>query len=228
MEDGLRPRRVALVGGTLVLATSALVLWLAVEAETDREGPAVEAETEPGRQAPEGRSIEAAGHSAEMQGEQPARTRRIAASARALALDPETRRALLENIMKKIAQRTASDQSYAGRQAEGTGQTTAGGLSADYIKQQMREIVPLVKECYEMALESQPDLAGKLSVRFTIAGYEEYGGLVTESTVMNDSSLIHATDLVECVRETMYAIRLKQPEGSGQVIVSYPFKFRPE
>jgi hypothetical protein len=83
-----------------------------------------------------------------------------------------------------------------------------------------------VKECYENALRDQPDLGGKLTVEFSIAGEPELGGVVTESRIApTDAGPLHA-GLEECVRETMYGLKLDAPAGGGTVKVRYPFVFR--
>ena len=101
-----------------------------------------------------------------------------------------------------------------------------GSLDKEYIRASIRELVPLVKECYENALLERPDLGGKLTVEFSIAGEPEIGGVVAESRIVGtDAGTLHA-GLEECVRETMYGLKLEAPAGGGIVKVRYPFVFR--
>jgi hypothetical protein len=101
-----------------------------------------------------------------------------------------------------------------------------GSLDKEYIRAAIRELVPLVRECYENALRDQPDLGGRLTVEFSIAGEPEIGGVVTESRIAGtDAGALHA-GLEECVRETMYGLKLDAPAGGGTVQVRYPFVFR--
>lgn len=102
-----------------------------------------------------------------------------------------------------------------------------GHLGPEYIRSRVRELVPLIAECYELALHEQADLEGRLVVEFTIAGEPDVGGIVEESRIAEASTLRHPT-LDECVRETMYTAELEAPEGGGRVTVRYPFTFRPE
>ncbi|MFH2006762.1 MAG: hypothetical protein ABI333_09270, partial [bacterium] len=130
-------------------------------------------------------------------------SRRLPTGLRNRRISAETRRIMLAAILTRIAERKA-------RQEEAQAKTPSQnpldlGLSMDYIREQIHEIVPLVEECYEMALENDPDLAGTIAVRFTIVGDEEYGGLVKKSRVLEESSMASNADMVECVRETMYA-----------------------
>ena len=101
-----------------------------------------------------------------------------------------------------------------------------GSLDKEYIRASIRELVPLVKECYENALLERPDLGGKLTVEFSIAGEPAIGGVVAESRIVGtDAGTLHA-GLEECVRETMYGLKLEAPAGGGIVKVRYPFVFR--
>jgi hypothetical protein len=101
-----------------------------------------------------------------------------------------------------------------------------GSLDKEYIRAAIRELIPLVHECYENALRDRPDLGGRLTVEFRIAGEPAIGGVVTESRIAEtDAGTLHA-GLEECVRETMYGLKLAAPAGGGTVKVRYPFVFR--
>ncbi len=102
-----------------------------------------------------------------------------------------------------------------------------GTLPRDYIQERVREIVPLVRECYELGLEEEPSLAGRMVARFTIVGDPDIGGIVEEVTLGEESDL-ESPVVEECVRETMYTLELAAPEEGGRVVVNYPFQFRPE
>jgi len=153
------------------------------------------------------------------------RARPVKQSASSRSVDPEARRVLLDKIMQKLSKRAAAPDAGAGSGPEHAGEP---GLQADYIRQQVREIVPLIKECYEMELENQPDLTGNLVVAFEIVADETYGGLVVDSQIKDESTLASVPGLAECVRETIYALHLKAPEQGGRVKVNYPFHFRSE
>lgn len=102
------------------------------------------------------------------------------------------------------------------------------GLDKEYLRGQMTEIMPLVKECYENALDNNPKLAGRLVVHFNIVAEPQIGGLVESAEVEREGPLGQEPALVECVQESMYALKLKAPRGGGQVKVSYPLIFRPD
>jgi hypothetical protein len=100
-------------------------------------------------------------------------------------------------------------------------------LDREYIRDAMREIVPLLAECYELAREEEPSLAGRLVVEFDIEGEPEVGGVIEASTIAEDSELRHPL-LDECVRETMYVLALPAPDGPGTVHVRYPLVMSPD
>ena len=102
-----------------------------------------------------------------------------------------------------------------------------GALDKEYIRTQIRELVPMLVECYEAALDDDPQLGGTLLVELTIGGEPEVGGLVEASEILADKSTVAHPGMVECVRETMYAAQFEPPTHGGKVTVRYPFTFAP-
>lgn len=100
-----------------------------------------------------------------------------------------------------------------------------GSLDKEYIQKQIKEIVPLVAECYELALHSNPDLQGRVVVEIKLIGEEDIGGLIESSRVVEEDSDVTEPSFLECVRETMYAVELDAPEGGGSVVIKYPLNF---
>jgi hypothetical protein len=139
------------------------------------------------------------------------------------AIDLETRQKMLVDLVAKLS---AAGSGSTGKTGGAEKAPVRGSLSKEYIQESIREIVPLVKECYEMALAEDPETRGKLIVRFTIIADEEYGGLVETSELTEDSAGAGSPLLNECLRETMYALKIKAPEGGGRVTVNYPFIFK--
>jgi hypothetical protein len=139
-------------------------------------------------------------------------------------IDPASRKLLLAHIEEARAKRAASNSGGGG----GGGSSTPPALpelSKDYIRTQVKAIVPLMIECYETALAADPKLAGKLVMKFSIGGEPEVGGLVESSEVDTEASTITDPGMVECMRETMYALEFAAPSEGGRVDVTYPFEF---
>ncbi len=101
-----------------------------------------------------------------------------------------------------------------------------GKLDKEYIRERISEVVPLLGECYEIALENAPELAGALTIDFVIDAEEEVGGFVREAIVAEDSPLNDPV-LAECVTETILSLEFVPPKDGGVVRVRYPFKFAP-
>lgn len=103
-----------------------------------------------------------------------------------------------------------------------------GKLDKDYIQARIKEdLVPIAQECYESALEDDPKLGGKLTMKFSIVGDEEVGGVVDEADVDPSSDIQHPA-LTECMRESMLSLAFAPPEDGGTVQVTYPFVFSSE
>lgn len=136
----------------------------------------------------------------------------------------EAERARLERQIAEARQTREAQPPPKNLRAGEPGQ--APGLEKDYIRGQLIEIMPIVKECYENALETNPKLEGRLVVHLSIVAEPGIGGLVESSEVDREGPLGSEPALVECVQESMYAVKLKAPRGGGQVKVSYPIIFR--
>lgn len=100
-----------------------------------------------------------------------------------------------------------------------------GKLDKDYIQDRIREdFIPLAKECYEAALERDPELAGKLVFEFVIVGDEDLGGIV-ESAKALDTSTLEEEELDYCLEQSLLSLSFEPPEAGGSVTVTYPFVF---
>ena len=97
-------------------------------------------------------------------------------------------------------------------------------LSSEYLRGVVTEASPLLLECYQLALLENENLAGKVVVRFTIAGEPEVGGYVEKVSLSEDSE-IQDEDFQECMRETIYSLQFDAPQNGGIINIKYPFKF---
>jgi TonB family protein len=76
--------------------------------------------------------------------------------------------------------------------------------------------------CYETRLASNPNLAGKISVRFTISGKGRVSDAVVASSSVGDP-------LVErCVVDAFKRLVFPPPSQGEDVVVTYPLRFDPE
>jgi len=78
----------------------------------------------------------------------------------------------------------------------------------------------LIKACYENALKRNPNLKGKISIRFTIL---PTGGL---SDLEASGNTMGSADVAVCIINTIRSWRT-QFRPSGPVTVEYPFLLSP-
>jgi RNA polymerase sigma factor (sigma-70 family) len=97
-----------------------------------------------------------------------------------------------------------------------------------YVRSAVGALAPQLLDCYDAALATQPGLAGKLVVDFTIAGEPGVGGVVGDSTIDGSASTITDPAMQACVTQTMYALEIDPPANGGTVNVTYPFTFAPK
>jgi hypothetical protein len=237
LEEDSMQNRVALYGALAVVLAAGAIAWLMLDRPMGPTEPAVgqpvaglPAEAEPGAElgapvkaTPPGGPVSAAASPAGPKAARPAfpqpKNR----------VDPAARETMLRDLRTRVAHRGEPAAEGAGDARVGKDDEPRGSLSKEYIQQSMREIIPLVKECYELALAEEPELSGKLTVRFEVVADEEQGGLVADSQIMPDEARPTPNALLaECLQETMYALKLQAPKGGGKVVVTYPFIFNAE
>ncbi len=101
------------------------------------------------------------------------------------------------------------------------GQTTVSGrLPPEVIQRIVRQNYGRFRMCYEQGLSRNPNLEGRVQVRFVI------GRDGSVSNVQNGGSDLPDSAVVSCVISAYYGLSYPQPEG-GIVTVVYPIMFQP-
>ncbi len=96
----------------------------------------------------------------------------------------------------------------------------AGSCEREVIGKVIGKNARQVLACYEAELTRTPDLAGKLSVRFTIEPNGRVSDLeITESTMKNPA-------IERCVSSRIRRWRFPEPKGGGLCVVNYPWVFQ--
>lgn len=144
----------------------------------------------------------------------------------------ETAPSVANRHIDPVQRQTLLSQIHLIQKKPGTNGHTASSepvptLNADYIRTQIRALLPMIKDCYETTLRSHPDVQGKLVVDFTIVGEPDVGALVSESAINDSQSTIADADMRDCVKETMYSASFPAPPAGGEMHVTYPFLFAP-
>lgn len=95
-----------------------------------------------------------------------------------------------------------------------------GGLDKEAIARVIRSQLGQIRYCYERQLSANPELYGKILVKFTIGS----AGAVVAQAIGN-SSLNNA--MVEgCILRRVAGWQFPQPRGGTNVLVTYPFLFK--
>ncbi len=95
-----------------------------------------------------------------------------------------------------------------------------GGLDRDAIAEVIKRNLGQIRYCYERQLSSNPDLYGKVLVKFVIGA----DGILAQQKVENSTL---KNEMVEgCIMRRMAGWKFPLPKGGTQVRVSYPFLFK--
>jgi hypothetical protein len=95
-----------------------------------------------------------------------------------------------------------------------------GSLSKEEIARVIRRHLNQIKYCYEKELTKKPNLRGKITSRFIIAGT----GRVQMAKVYQTTMGYAPTE--KCIVRIIKMMRFPQPRGGGIVSVTYPFMFQ--
>jgi len=96
-----------------------------------------------------------------------------------------------------------------------------GGLSKEVIAKIIRSHQSEIKYCYEIELQKNPSLFGKVAVLFII----DAAGTVSEANV-SESSLDNS-NTEKCMLSRIRRWKFPEPEGGGLVSVNFPWIFKP-
>lgn len=92
-----------------------------------------------------------------------------------------------------------------------------GSLSREVIRRVVRRHINEVKFCYEQELNSRPDLAGRVVIRFIISPTGAVQNAVRQSSSLNNQRVEN------CIAGAVRRWTFPAPDGGGVVIVNYPF-----
>lgn len=96
-----------------------------------------------------------------------------------------------------------------------------GALDKSLIDAVIKRHMNQLRYCYQRELTNDPDLGGKIVVKFVVAK----DGSVASAAIKSSTMGIAAVEA--CVTSRFMRMQFPEPKGGGIVIVSYPFIFRP-
>lgn len=95
-----------------------------------------------------------------------------------------------------------------------------GGLDREVIAQYIKTQFGQILYCYERQLSANPDLYGKVAVKFTIAGTGQVETQAINETTLKDKSV------EGCILNKIAKWKFPEPKGGTKVLVTYPFLFK--
>lgn len=94
-----------------------------------------------------------------------------------------------------------------------------GALDKSLIDEVIKRNMSQIRYCYQRELTKNPNLKGKIVVKFTIAA----DGSVSKASI--DSSSMGSEPVESCITGRFLRFKFPEPKGGGVVIVKYPFIF---
>lgn len=95
-----------------------------------------------------------------------------------------------------------------------------GGLDQDQINAVIQRHIGQIIYCYEQGLQTQPNLSGRVAIKFVIGG----GGQVSTARVASTS--LGSKKVEGCIVDKLKGWRFPRPVGNVNVRVTYPFMLK--
>jgi Ca-activated chloride channel family protein len=129
----------------------------------------------------------------------------------------------MEGLKEKGAGREEDKKN--GKPSSGTPQVrlgelvVTGGLAKEKVQEILQKELSSFQLCFQEALKAQPNLKGKMVMKFTI----DARGRVTQVKVSETDLKAKGKELQECVRQRLLSLQFLVPAGGVQVTVTVPF-----
>ncbi|MCB9745873.1 MAG: AgmX/PglI C-terminal domain-containing protein [Alphaproteobacteria bacterium] len=96
-----------------------------------------------------------------------------------------------------------------------------GALDKSLIDAVIKRNMNQIRYCYQRELSKNPNLSGKIVVKFVIAKDGTVSSAATKASTMGSAAVEN------CINGRFMRFKFPEPKGGGIVIVSYPFLFSP-
>jgi TonB family protein len=96
-----------------------------------------------------------------------------------------------------------------------------GSLSMEIIRRVIQSHRDQIAYCYSQELTRNPNLSGKVNIKFTISEKGYVTQAQVAATTMNNAAV------ERCICQKIQTWKFPEPKGGGIVIVNYPFIFKP-
>ena len=148
---------------------------------------------------------------------------------------PEQRKQLADSIASAQAARSANPPSSTGtpstraRQAPSLPAEAVEANDRETLKVELRaamkEIVPMLAECYEAEMDSIPEAQTKIVAELTLTGDPDVGTLIDAKQLATDEGKPLSTRFDDCLRGNLQLLALPPLAEGDRVEVRYPFLF---
>ncbi len=95
-----------------------------------------------------------------------------------------------------------------------------GTLDPAMLVKEIRSRLGAIKACYEAGLKRNPNIGGKIVLRFEVSAIGKVTSADIEQDTMGDA------DVAGCIKDKVRTWRLPAPQGGGSAQFSYPFVFQ--
>lgn len=102
---------------------------------------------------------------------------------------------------------------------------TPGELTKDEIRTGVRDVIPMLVDCYSTEIERDPRLGGELRAHLTVDSEPDLGMVVTVGGLDIDGALGASTEFRDCVGATLESVVLPPLPVGGHVEITYPLAF---
>ncbi|NCG19294.1 MAG: AgmX/PglI C-terminal domain-containing protein [Rhodobacterales bacterium] len=113
------------------------------------------------------------------------------------------------------------DKTLADGDGGGKDIVTIGQLGAHEVDEVIKHHLSAIRYCYQRQLTQSPNLGGKISMHFTIAGDGSVSKAKVRTSTMGNSTV------ESCITNRFLKMEFPTPRGGGIVLVNYPFLFTP-
>ncbi len=101
---------------------------------------------------------------------------------------------------------------------------SAWPLTGDGLRGAVAEVLPDLRDCYQVALEEIPDLAGRVELSFSIEEVDGVGQVTSVDVVHDAPDALQDAPLEACLLDHFAALTFDAPDG-GTLSVNYPILF---
>jgi len=112
-----------------------------------------------------------------------------------------------------------------GSEEEPLHETSVWTLDKAGIQGAVQEAAPAMSACYEEALTRDPELAGSMSLGFTVTDQDGIGAV---TMVELDEGGVTDDGMIDCVLDAFEGLQFDPPMGGGELSVTYPVIFSTE